>query len=323
MTGTTRKTLNTLAGVLVGAAMLLGALTEVFAAPEKVTVLGGSARGSWYPIAVGMGKILKDAGTKGSARIGGGNANVVSVSTGQAEAGITFNFTAAMAAKGEAPFKSKITNLRAISGLFDNFMHLVVTKDSGITTVPEMKGKRFSMQSETAATTTMFRIILSAYGMTPEKDLDIVFRGSQKKGAEAMMDRRADGLSTATIWPTGVVTELSVSIPIKLVDIDDAGYKKIQAINPGLQRYTLPAGTYKMQDKPSMGVGSMTALVVNESMSNDDAYWITKALADNIKDVQALHKGMRSLTVEGMAKAEGIPMHPGALRYYKEVGVLK
>jgi TRAP transporter TAXI family solute receptor len=319
----TGKTLTTLAGGLIGAAILLSAHAEAVAAPDKVTVLGGSARGSWYPIAVGIGKILKDAGTRGSARIGGGNANVVSVSTGQAEAGITFNFTAAMAAKGEAPFKSKITNLRAISGLFDNFMHLVVTQDSGIKTVPGMKGKRFSMQSETASTTTMFRIILRAYGMTPEKDLNIVFRGSQKKGAEAMMDRRADGLSTSTIWPTGVVTELAVSRPIKLIDIDDAGYKKIQAINPGLKRYTLPAGTYKGQDKPVKGVGSMTALIVNESMSDADAYWITKVLADNIKDVQGLHKGMRSMTVKSMAQVEGIPMHPGAARYYKEMGLLK
>ncbi len=317
------KTLTTLVGGFVGAAVFIGVHADAVAAPDKVTVLGGSARGSWYPIAVGMGKILSDAGTKGSARIGGGNANVVSVSTGQAEAGITFNFTAAMAANGEKPFDGKITNLRAICGLFDNFMHLVVTKDSGIKTVPDMKGKRFSMQPETAATTTMFRIILNAYGITPEDDLDIVFRGSQKKGAEAMMDRRADGLSTATIWPTGVVTELAVSRPITLVEIDDAGYAKIRAINPGLQRYTLPAGTYKGQDETVMGVGSMTALIVNESMSDDDAYWITKTLAENIKDVQSLHKGMRSLTVESMAKAEGIPMHSGAARYYKEVGVLK
>ena len=101
------KTLTTLVGGFVGAAVFIGVHADAVAAPDKVTVLGGSARGSWYPIAVGMGKILSDAGTKGSARIGGGNANVVSVSTGQAEAGITFNFTAAMAANGEKPFDGK------------------------------------------------------------------------------------------------------------------------------------------------------------------------------------------------------------------------
>ncbi|MBI4184718.1 MAG: TAXI family TRAP transporter solute-binding subunit [Proteobacteria bacterium] len=318
---------NVFVGLVGGLALLVpvvaGAPPAVAAsAPEKVTVLGGNTGGVWYAISVGLGKVLSDAGTKGSGGLGGANSNIIAVSTGKAEAGFIYTITATMAAVPEPPFKEKITNVRSLANLWDNVMQIPVARESGVNTVADLKGKPFALQPLSAGTTILFQWVLSAYGLS-EDDLKVAVRGGTEAGSSAMKDRRAVGFMTTSTYPMGIIEETGAALPIKLLPVGDEAFQKIKRINLGISRAVLPAGTYKGQDKDVPSIGAATIVIVNEKMSDDHAYWITKALVDRLDDVRAIHAGLKTLSVKEMASIEGVALHPGAARLYREVGAVK
>ncbi|MCB1744783.1 MAG: TAXI family TRAP transporter solute-binding subunit [Gammaproteobacteria bacterium] len=301
---------------------LFSCITPVKAAPESVNIVSGASGGSWYPISVGLAQVLTKAGTKASATLGGGNANLVSVSSGKADLGMTFTVSAAMAVNAEGPFKKPITSNRGLFLMFDNVFHTPVSVESGVQSYADLKGKPMALQPLAAGTTTQFRMILAAHGLS-EDDLNVILRGGLTNGADAMKDRRAVGFVTSTAPPNGTISELAVSLPIRLLPLSDDGFAKLKAQNDGFQRASIPGGTYKGIDESVPSVGAATFMFANESMSDEDAYWIVKAVADNLDAVRKLHASMRSLDVAQMAKVAGIPLHPGAVRFYREQGVLK
>ena len=313
--------------ILIGGLCLIFSLTVAFSMasaqsiPEKVVILGGNTGGAWYPISIGLGKILTEAGTKGNGGIGGGNSNVLKVSAGEVEAGFTYSVTAAMAIAAEGPFKQKITNIRGLCFLWDNILQIPVTVASGVKTVSDLKGKPFALQPLSAGTTTIFRNLLAAYGLS-ENDLKVVVRGGVAAGKSAVQDRRAIGFQSASAYPLAAISEIAVSIPIRLLGVGDKALEKMKEMNAGYQRAVIPAGVYKGQDKEVRSVGAGTIVIVNEKMPEQYAYWIVKALGDRIKEVRAVHKGLSHLTIKEMAKVSGVKMHPGAVKYFKEVGAL-
>lgn len=287
--------------------------------PQDLAIVTGNTGGTFYPVGVGLAKVLSDAGMKASADVGGGNSNVISVSTGKAHIGFTFSPTVVFAANAEGPFKQKVTNLKGLGTLYTNVTHIAVTRDSGITTVKGLKGKPFASQPLSAGSATFFRMVLEANGMT-EDDLDIVVRGGPAQGAQAVRDRRSVGFQATTGFPNGSFSEGFIAVPMTLLNIDDATYKWINGKNPGLTRAQIPAGTYKGLDSAVNSIGASTILVVNETMTDDDAYHIVKGVIDNLGKLTPVHGAVRSLTVEKMSKIAGIAMHPGAAKAYKEAG---
>lgn len=319
-----RKLLVTYVGALFLAISFVATGTVAFAdsIPKEVTIRGGNVGGNWYTTAVGLGKILSDAGTKGGADLGGSNSNVIAVSVGKTEIGMTFSITLAMARNGEQPFKEKITNLRGLAFLTDNVVQIPVTRASGVKTIPDLKGKPFAFQPISAGITTIFRMILDAYGMS-EDDLKVAARGGTKTAAAAVKDRRAVGFYAGGNFPQPTIVETSVSLPLRLLEVSDEAFEKVKQRNSGFYRAVLPAGTYKGQDEDVKTIGVAVMLTVNENMSDDHAYWITKALANGMEDIRALHVGLKGLTVKKMSQVSGAPIHPGAAKFYREAGVIK
>ncbi|MBI4184943.1 MAG: hypothetical protein HY521_13215, partial [Proteobacteria bacterium] len=130
--------LTAFGGAVIAASLLFAPSASQADKPQTIRSLTGSAGGSWYPPSVGIGEILNKAGIKTSTEIGGGNSNVVNISKGTGDIGITFAVTAADAAAGRPPFKEKITNLRGLFALADNLVHMVVTQESGIKAIPDL-----------------------------------------------------------------------------------------------------------------------------------------------------------------------------------------
>lgn len=320
------KTNKTAARIMIGGLCLVLSVVAIHSVasaqskPEKVVILGGNTGGTWYPLSIGLGKILSNAGTKGSGGIGGGNSNVISVSTGKVEAGFTYSVSAANARAGAGPFKQKVTNIRGLCALWDNVLQVPVTVASGVKTIADLKGKKFALQPLSAGTTTIFRNVLASYGLS-ESDLVVVVRGGPGAGKSAVQDRRAIGFQSASTYPMSAINEVATSIPIRLLAISDEALKKMKKMNAGYQRAILPAGTYKGQSDEVRSVGAATIVIVNENMPDDHAYWIVKTFHERIKEVRTLHKGLRTVTIEKMAKVAGVKVHPGSAKYFKEIGV--
>ncbi|MBI4184951.1 MAG: TAXI family TRAP transporter solute-binding subunit [Proteobacteria bacterium] len=310
-----------LGGALV-AASAFAPPAEAASKPESLRFLSGSAGGAWYPLTVGIAELFDKQGVKTSTEIGGGNSNVVNLGNGVGDLGMTFTVTVADAAQGKDPFKQKITNLRGLFQLTDLIAHMVVSAESGIKTIPELKGRKAALQQQSAGITSIFRMILEAYGMS-EKDLNIVTRGGTGQASDALKDRRAEMYLSGGTLPEAAASEVAASMAIRFLPVDDQHFKKLKEINDGFLRVTIPAGVYKGVDADVPAVAVATFAVANAKMPDDYAYWIVKTLADNIATVRKIHKSIETITPKYMAEFAGAAPHPGAARYYKEIGVLK
>lgn len=286
---------------------------------DTLTIATGNTGGTFYPVGVGLASILSDAGISASAELGGGNSNIISISNGQVDIGFTFAPTVVFARNAEEPFEESVTNLRGLVTLYPNYTQIAVTDESGLEDVEELEGQPFASQPLSAGSTTFFRMVLDANGLS-EDDLDIVVRGGPAQGASAVRDRRAVGFQATAGIPNGSFSEAFVSVPMHLLSIDEDAYQTLHERNPGLVRARVPAGTYQGQDEPVETMAASTILIVNEDMPEDQAYAVTSALIENIEKIRQVHGAVSDLTVETMSEVAGIEMHPGAAEAFEEAG---
>lgn len=294
---------------------------QVQAEPESITISTGSTGGSWYPIGAGMAKIFADNGVLANSEPGGAISNLVNVSNGTFEVGFSMAALIPMAASGQEPFPEAYANVRALAVFGRNFTHIVVTDDSEITSVDGLAGQRVGSFQRGSMGSLAFLHVLEAASV-PADDMTL-FLGGQSYQADQVRDRRTVGMSTSSAFPSGTITELMTSIDMSILPMDDALFERLLEINPGYLRTTLPAGTYPGQDEDIPGAGTTSILTVSADMSDEDAYWIVKTLHENLEEIQGIHASLRSLTPETLANVGEVPMHPGAQRYFTEVGLLR
>jgi TRAP transporter TAXI family solute receptor len=308
---------NGVAAVALAAAVSTVALP---AAAQGLRFVTSNTGGSFYPIGVAISQVLSDNGIKAAAEPGGGNSNPISVSQGKADLGFTFAPTFALAMAGKAPFPAPLKNIRALAYTHVNTTQIAVTKESGITSIDQLKGQPFASQGLSAASATFFRVALGAYGLK-EDDLNIVVRGGPTQGANFVRDRNAVGFQATTSVPNATFTEAFQSVEMTLLPISDKAFQSIVASYPTFSRAAIPAGTYAglTEDVPSMSTGAV--IVVRDDMDEKAAYEITKIMAQNTKKLSGMHAALRPLTPKLMASVSGIPLHPGAERYFTEAGL--
>jgi TRAP transporter TAXI family solute receptor len=234
---------------------------------------------------------------------------------------ISFDFVPPLARSGKKPFPEKITDTRGILLFATSFTHVIVTKDSGVTGIDQLKGKKFATQPVGTGSQYAFATLLTANGLS-EKDLKL-FVGGQSYGSNQIKDRNTVGMTATTAFPGGTISELFTTIGMRFLDVGDAVYEKVQKINPGLVRVTLPAKMYRGQTEPVKGIGTGSVLVTSAAQPEEEIYWITKTLVENLDALKKVHASLKGMTKESIVKLGGCPLHPGAERYYKEIGVIK
>lgn len=306
-----------------GFGVALAAVLGLAAAPASADALRfvtSNTGGTFYPIGVAISQVLTEHGIETSAEPGGGNSNPIAVSQGTAELGFTFAPTFAMAMAGADPFPAPIQNIKALAYTHLNTTMIAVTKDSGITSIRELEGRPFASQGLSAASSTFFQIVLDAYDLS-EDDLNIVVRGGPAQGANMVRDRNAVGFQATSGVPSGTFTEAFQSIPLRLLPIDDDAFARIAEAYPTFTRAVIPAGTYAGMDEDVASMTTGGVIVVHEDMDDDLAYEIVRIMAENTERLSGMHGALRPLTPELMASVAGIPLHPGAERFYVEQGL--
>ncbi len=284
--------------------------------PESITVMGGGMGGGWYAMSAIMADIFMKNGVKASVEIGYGGTNLIMLDIGEAELGFSTSTLVPLARRGESPFDQKYENVAAIGQFGDAFSHLFVFQDSGIDTIDDFKGKRIASQQPGSSNRIALDIILEAYGLTEE---DVTISGSsQSEGAALIKDRHVDAFSAMAPVLSATVTEIARSLPIKLLGFSEEAVEKAIKINPGVYRKVLLANTYHNQPKDILGLGSTNALCVQKDMSEEEVYWITKVLVENIQDLNS-YAPLKNLTAETMSQVSGVELHPGAKKYYDEI----
>ncbi|EKF20620.1 TAXI family TRAP transporter solute-binding subunit [Nitratireductor pacificus] len=288
---------------------------------EPLSFVTGGQGGSWYGIGAGMADVFEKAGVDVSVEIGGGMSNIIAVGRGDSEIGMTNGFAVPMAAKGEAPFAEPVGGVKALGVFMLSIIQVPVLADSDVRGYEDLKGKKFCLLPLSASSTIAFQKVFAAFGMT-EDDVDFS-RGNLGYCVSQMKDRKVIGTSAATAMPVGSFSELAASVPVRFLDVDDAALKRIQDENPAFVRVSMPADVYRGVGETVATVGTQALLIANENLPEETAYTLVKAMAENLEETRGVHSGMEDLSVEGMAAVAGMELHPGALRYYREVGAVK
>jgi uncharacterized protein len=253
----------------------------------------------------------------------GSVANVNAIKSGELESGFAQSDIAYWAYTGTGIFEDqgKIENLRAIANLYPESVHIVARKGAEIASVRDLAGKRVSLDEPGSGTLVDARIILEAFGLS-EDDLQAQY--IKPSPAVSMTgDARLDAFFIVAGYPTASVVELASGVGADLVPIDgpevDALLEKYQFF----ARDLIPAGTYEgIGATPTISVGAQW--VVGAEVDEELVYGITKALwHENARMLlDDGHAKGKSITLETALDGIGIPLHPGAERYYREVGLL-
>ena len=255
----------------------------------------------------------------------GSVANVNAIKSGALDSGFAQSDVAYWAYTGTGIYegKGRVENLRAIANLYPESIHVVARKGAGIKSVADLKGKRVSLDEPGSGTLVDARIILEAFGLT-EKNVKADYIKPSPAAAK-IKDNQIDAFVIVAGYPTGSVVELASSVGAELVPVTGPEVDGIIKKYGFFAKDTIPAGTYEGidTDTPTISVGAQW--VVSAKADEGLVYEITKALW-NKNTRRLLDKGhARGKAIQQVTALHGvgIPLHPGAEKFYREAGMLK
>jgi hypothetical protein len=247
--------------------------------------------------------------------------NLILLQQGRGEIAFTLGDSLKAAWEGdeEAGFKSKLDKLRTIGAIYPNYIQIVATGDSGIKTLADLKGKSLSVGAPKSGTELNSRAILAAAGMT-YKDLGKVEYLPFAESVDLMKNRQlgatlqSAGLGVASLKDLSTSTSINVvSVPKEIVD----------KTGPPFVSVTIPANTCTGQDKDVPTAAVINYLVTSSAVSDDLAYQMTKLIYESLPELANAHAAGKEIKVETAATGSPVPLHPGAIRFYKEKGLIK
>ena len=254
----------------------------------------------------------------------GSVANVAGIVAGTLSSGFSQSDVAYWAYSGTGTFEGEepMRDLRVIAALYPEHVHLIASRASGIASVRDLKGKRVSLDETDSGTYADTRLILSAFGLS-EDDL-LVEHLKIGPAADAIREGELDALFFVGGYPAQTLAELAASTELVLVPISGPEADKMLVESSFFSKDTIPDGVYQgVSGVDTVAVGAQW--ITSADQDEDLIYAITKALWNDttrqLLDVG--HAKGRSVTLETALNGIAIPLHPGAERYYREVGLIK
>jgi TRAP transporter TAXI family solute receptor len=308
-----------LLGTVTLVAMSLGAPAM---AQDQLSIATGGTGGTYYPVGGGLAEIVNNhvEGYSATAEVTGASVeNMGLIATGDADLAIALADTVAQAYTGTGKFEGQqLDMVRGLASLYANMVHIVALESSGITSLEDLRGMRVSIGAPGSGTEVNTAAILAANGITYD-DID-----EQRLNFNETADALANGDIDAGFWsvgaPTSSILNLATTQDIVIISLTQAELDAAMAADATFAMTTLPSGSYTGVDEEISVLGIPNVLVVSSEMSDDLAYALTKAMFENIAELQAVHPAANETTIEFTMGATPIPLHPGALQYYDEVG---
>ncbi|MBU3059381.1 TAXI family TRAP transporter solute-binding subunit [Pseudomonas indica] len=310
---------------LLAAAAAFTASTAAVAAPTFINILTGGTSGVYYPIGVGLSQIYSNGieGSKTSVQATKASVeNLNLLQAGRGELALALGDSVADAWNGveDAGFKARLEKLRAIGSTYPNYIQIVASKESGIKTLADLKGKRISVGAPKSGTELNARAIFKAAGLSYE-DMGKVEFLPYAESVELIKNRQLDATLQSSGLGMAAIRDLAATMPISFVAIPQDVVGKID--NAAYQAAVIPAKTYDGQEEDVPTVAIQNILVTHEGVSDDVAYKMTKLMFDNLDRLATSHSAAKDIKLEAATQNLPIPLHPGAERFYKEAGVLK
>lgn len=320
-----KKTLS----LIMTMALALGVSVAEAADREKVNLSFPTAAttGALYPLGAGIANLWNSKLGYVNARAqasNGGVQNLNLLKEGEAQVSFAVSSITYEALHGKRGFTDRAyENVRVLAGLYYNPNQVVASKDSGVKTLADFKGKRFAPGAAGGTTEVESRIHFTATGLKYPDDIKAQFIGFTES-IDLMRNKQLDGAWIMAGLPTAAVTEMCATANGVVIGMEPELIKKLQAEYPWYSTFTIPAGTYDNQTEPVLTTAVKMLLITDSSLPEDVVYDLTKTFWENFEELGAAHAVMKTVTKD-MATSDlaGIPLHKGAERYYREAGLLK
>lgn len=321
------KFAKTVATVLMSLALVVAMGLSAPAADQRISIGTASTGGSWYPLGGGVANMINKylKGYYASAHPSGASIeNIRAVMKGRDALALSMPDAAYYAYTGKGPFEGKPQ--KGLRGLFSTYpvdIQIYVLASSPIKKISDIKGKNYKVAvgAPGSGTEKMAQYVLKVYGITYD-DIDEQFLSATETTA-AMKDGNIDVGIVTLGTPAPTLMDLCTQRKIRFLDIEPEVARKINEDFPAYFPRTIPAGTYKNMDKPHHTLAWMGLFIVSDKMSDKLAYDICRVVFDHKAELDKIHKKFKLISLKTATKGMSIPLHPGAVKFFKERGVIK
>lgn len=324
-------------GLIIGLAGLFGFVFLMCSMPDTaeaktkfVTIGTGGITGIYYPTGGAIAKIVnkkrKEYGIRCTVESTGGSVfNVNAIMEGDLEFGVVQGDRQYQAVKGTKEWAKKgpQKDLRAVFSIHPESVTLVASLDSGIKKVGDLKGKRVNIGNPGSGQRGNSIDTLTALGIDYKKDL----KAEGVKASEApglLQDGRLDAFFYTVGHPNGAIKEATAGrLKVRFIPVVGPGIDELVKKYPYYGKSLVPVNLYPgaENDKDVESFGVKATFVTSAKVPDDIVYAVTKEIFENFEDFKGLHPAYQRLTKKGMLEKLTAPIHPGAMKYYKEVGL--
>lgn len=281
--------------------------------------------GTIYPLGSAMSNLWNnELGYQVSAEASNGGVHNINLLM-DGEAHISFATTGILweAYNGEGTFEGRqYEDLRLIAGLYYNPNQFVAREAAGLDSIADIKGKNYAPGAAGSTPEVESNVILTEYGLSYPDDVRANYVGFTE-AIDLMRNNQIDGALIQAGLPTAAVTEMTATAGGKLFSIDDDIRAALLEKYPWYSDFVIPAGTYDNQEKDVNTLAIKMMLFTDASMDDEVIYNLMKTMWENLDQIESAHTIVSQFDLnEAVTELAGIPMHPGAEKYYKEKGLL-
>lgn len=314
--------------VIIVAALFL--TTEGIAARVNYLFATGGVSGTYYPlggiIAQIWNKKIPDLNVTVQAT-GASVENIRLLGSKSAEVALSLNDVNHYGYNGLEVFKAKnekYTNFSAIGNVYPDVIQIISRKSGPIKTIADLKGKKVAVGAPGSGAQVSARQILGLYGIDYQtrKDLHPVYL-SPTESADQFKDNHLDACYFSQSTPNSAIQDINVMNPIQFLEIDDAMCAKITKTYPFFEGFVISANTYQGQSKPVKTVAVWSSMLVRNDLPEDIVYQMTKIMYEENAAIAQGHSAGKYIKLENATGGISIPFHPGAIKYFKEKGIMK
>ncbi len=324
--------ISLLLGMLLLLALVLSAgcrEQEKAVRPSHIVVSAGPTVGTWMPLSTALAKIWEDniEGLSVTVIEGSGAANYVGIHKGTFDLAWSHSVGAYDAMQGNPPFDARYDRFSALGVIYVTYLHASAGLDTGIpgaetgvTTWNNVRGLSVCPGQVGDVTEIMVRRILEVYGIYDE----VRYRPMEMSDAFMQYIDRAIDVNCGTIQPGAAsVLQLTMARRSIMLTLREEDLEKLKQYNPYYELGTIPAGTYPGQNQDVLTMVSGGILLIRDDFDEETAYQMTRLIFENVDHLATVHEVFKGLTPRRALQALcGVKLHPGAARYYREVGAL-
>ncbi|MEM6408838.1 MAG: TAXI family TRAP transporter solute-binding subunit [Pseudomonadota bacterium] len=314
-----------LGGLVAAASLAFGGAAS---AQEFISIGTGGVTGVYYPTGGAICRLVnrdrKEHGIRCAVESTGGSVyNINTIKAGELEFGVAQSDWQFHAFNGTSKFADNpFPGVRAMFSVHPEPFTLIVRGDSDITSFDGLKGKRVNVGNPGSGQRATMEVVMDAFGMTMDDfALATEYKGSEM--AKQICDDNIDAMIYTIGHPAAAIKEAATTCDVKLVNVSGAPIDKLVADNPYYRVATIPGGMYAGTDSDTTTFGVGATFVTSDQVSDDVAYVVAKAVLSNLDDFRGLHPAFANLDAKQMV-SDGLsaPLHPGAEKAYKELGLM-